>query len=190
MDGLDRSREQRGYQRIGLWGHSLGAVKTIYCLATQPDARIVRAIASSPPRFSYRSFLAKPGHEVFEEYFAQAQRSIEAGTPDALFSATVPTSLLMAARIYVEKYGPDERYDILKHLPNARVPLLVTVGGEEGVHPDRQDRFGFGGLAEKLAALAEHQANLTFALIPGADHQYTNRTDHLWAAAETWLSKS
>jgi pimeloyl-ACP methyl ester carboxylesterase len=181
--------EARGYQRIGVWGHSLGAVKTIYSLAMQPDARIVRAIASSPPRFSYGSFMAQEGREVFEEYFAQAQRLIEAGTPDTLFSASVPTSLLMTAGIYAEKYGPDERYDHLKYLPDVQAPLLVTVGSEEGAHPDRPDRFGFGGLAEKLAAQAEAQPNLTFALIPGADHQYTNRTDQLWAAASTWLTR-
>ena len=180
--------EARGYSRIGLWGHSLGAVKTIYSLATQPDPRIVRAIASSPPRFSYSSFLSQAEPKVFADYFAQAQRLIEAGTPDALFSASVPTALLMTARIYVEKYGPDERYDVLKHLPNVQTPMLVTVGGEEGVHPDRPDRFGFGGLANNLASLAEAQSNLTFALIPGADHQYTNRTDQLWAAAATWLT--
>jgi alpha-beta hydrolase superfamily lysophospholipase len=180
--------EGRGYGRIGLWGHSLGAVKTIYSLALDGDDRIVRAIASSPPRFSHRSFLAQEGHAVFEEYYAQATRLIEAGTPDALFSADVPTSLLMTARVYVDKYGPDERYDVVKYLPDVKVPMLVTIGGEEGVHADRPDRFGFGGLAEKVTALAERQPNLTFELIPGADHQYTNRTDQLWAAAERWLA--
>src|SRR5205814_8068405 len=77
--------ERRGYARIGLWGHSLGAVKTIYSLAAEGDDRIVRAIARPPPRFSYPAFLAQAGHAVFVEYFAQAQRLIEAGTPDALF---------------------------------------------------------------------------------------------------------
>ena len=94
----------------------------------------------------------------------------------------------MTARVYVEKYGPDERYDVLKHLPHVRTPLLVTIGGEEGVHPDRADRFGFGGLAEKVAAQAEQQPNLAFELIPGADHQYTHRTDQLWTAVEHWLT--
>src|SRR6266496_2249543 len=181
--------ERRGFGRIGLWGHSLGAVKTIYSLAADDDDRIVRAIVSSPPRFSHRAFLDQEGHAVFEEYFAQATRLIEAGTPDALFSADVPTSLLMTARVYVDKYGPDERYDVLRHLPDVRTPMLVTIRGEEGVHLDRPDRFGFGGLAEKVAALAEQQSNLSFELIPGADHQYTNRTDQLWAAAERWLAK-
>ena len=33
---------KREYGRIGVWGHSLGAVKTIYSLAVQGDERIVR----------------------------------------------------------------------------------------------------------------------------------------------------
>ena len=180
--------EARGFQRIGLWGHSLGAVKTIYALAAQPDPRIVRAIASSPPRFSYRSFLAQPGADQFEEYFENAKLMIAEGIGDSLFSADVPTNLLMTARIYVEKYGPDERYDVVKHLPNVRTPLLVTIGGEEGVHLDRPDRFGFGRLAETVANMARELPDLTFELIPGADHQYTNRTDQLWAAVERWLT--
>jgi len=182
--------EARGFQQIGLWGHSLGAVKTIYALAAQHDPRIVRAIASSPPRFSYRSFLAQPGASTFEEYFERAKRLVAEGNPDSLFTADAPTNLLMTARIYVDKYGPDERYDVVKHLPNVRTPVLVTIGGEEGVHPDRPDRFGFGGLAETVTTMAQELPNLSFELIPGADHQYTNRTDQLWAAAERWLTRS
>ena len=95
---------------------------------------------------------------------------------------------MATARVYVDKYGPAERYDILKHLPNVRTPLLVTIGGEEGIYEDRPDRFAFGGLAEKVDALASDLPNVTFELIPGADHAYTNRTDQLWAVVEGWLS--
>lgn len=95
----------------------------------------------------------------------------------------------MTARVYVDKYGPAERYDILKHLPNVRTPSLVTIGGEEGIYEDRPDRFAFGGLAEQVAALAERSPTLTFELVPGADHAYTNRTDQLWAVVERWLTQ-
>jgi len=104
-----------------------------------------------------------------------------------VFAADIPTNLLVTASVYLDKYGPEERYDILKHLPNVRTPLLVTIGGEEGIYPDRPDRFGFAGLAEQVAALASDQPNLHFELIPGANHSYTDRTDQLWAAVERWL---
>ena len=113
---------------------------------------------------------------------------IAAGVPDDLLAVDIPTSVVLAACTYVDKYGPDERYDILKHLPNVSVPLLVTIGGEEGARPDSADRFPFGGLADEVAALGARQPNLTFALIPGADHFYTGTTDALWAAVDGWLA--
>jgi pimeloyl-ACP methyl ester carboxylesterase len=177
----------RGYQRLGLWGHSLGAVKTIYFLAAQGDARVVRAIASSPPRYSYSAYAARPDRAAFLADYERARQMIDTGTPDDLLAVDIPTSVVLAARTYVDKYGPEERYDILKHLPNVAVPLLVTVGGEEGARPDSADRFPFGGLAEQVAALSARQPNLAFALIPGADHFYTGTTDALWATVERWL---
>jgi pimeloyl-ACP methyl ester carboxylesterase len=181
--------EARGFQRIGVWGQSLGAVKTIYALAVQPDPRIVRAITTSPPRFSHSAYKAREDGMEFLAYYNRARQLVEAGDPDSLFAADLPTSLVATARTYVDKYGPAERYDVLQYLPDVQTPLLVTIGGEEGIYPDRPDRFAFGGLAEQVAALAETLPNVTFELIPGADHSYTNRTDELWAAVERWLTR-
>jgi pimeloyl-ACP methyl ester carboxylesterase len=181
--------EARGYQRIGLWGHSLGAVKTIYFLATQGDPRVARAIASSPPRFSYSAYLARPDRAAFLADYERARQMLDQGAPNDLLAVDIPTSVVLAARTYVDKYGPEERYDILKHLPNVAVPLLVTIGGEEGARPDSADRFPFGGLADQVVALAGRVPTLTFALIPGADHFYTGQTEALWAAVERWLAR-
>ena len=185
--------DARGYGQIGVWGQSLGAVKTIYFLSTQGlsvqgDARIARAITTSPPRFSHSAYRARPDGAAFLTYYDRAQQLVESGDPDSLFAANIPTSLIATARTYVDKYGPAERYDIVKHLPNVKTPLLVTIGGEEGIYGGRPDRFAFGGLAEKVAALASDLPNVTFELIPGADHAYTNRTEQLWAAVERWLT--
>jgi pimeloyl-ACP methyl ester carboxylesterase len=177
----------RGYRRIGVWGQSLGAVKTIYFLSVQGDPRVTRAIATSPPRFSYSAYRAREDGAAFLACYVRAQQLVDAGDPDSLFAADLPTSLVATARTYVDKYGPAERYDILKHLPNVKTPLLVTIGGEEGVRPDGPDAFPFGGLAEKVAALAYDLPSVTFELIPGADHQYTNRTNELWTVVERWL---
>ncbi len=180
--------ESRGFGRIGLWGQSLGAVKTICFLATQGDERIARAITTSPPRFSHSAYKAREDGAAFLRYYERAERLVNDGTPDSLFAADLPTSLIATARTYVDKYGPAERYDVLKHLPQVKTPLLLTIGGEEGIYQDKPDRFAFGGLAEKVAALASDLPNVTFDLIEGADHAYTNRTDQLWTTVERWLS--
>ncbi len=178
--------ETRGFGRILLWGHSLGAVKTIYYLATERDPRIRCAIASSPPLFSYSSYMAKEGAPRFVEHFQKAERFVSGGTPDELLAITIPTTALLAARTYIDKYGPQERYNILQHLPTLNVPVLVTIGGDEGRGPNAADWFPFGGLAEQVRALSEHTPQLTFTLIPGANHGYHGKETELWNALHDW----
>ena len=179
--------EARGFQRICVWGHSLGAVKTIYVLAQDADPRIVRAIASSPPRFSYSSYLARPDGDLFKSSVEEAQKLIDADQTDVLFPIQIPTSALMTTRVFFDKYGPEERYDILKHLPNIKIPILVTIGALEG-RPQQIDRFAFGGLAETMTGLVETSPTMSFNLIEDANHFYDGQTDALWSTAETWLT--
>jgi hypothetical protein len=101
---------------------------------------------------------------------------------------TIPTTVLLAARTYLDKYGPEERFDIIKHLPNVQPPILVTIGTKEGAGPESPDRFSFLGLADRIGALAERQGNLSFEHIDGADHFYTGVTDQLWSAIDNWLT--
>src|SRR5712691_9251975 len=51
----------RGFRRVALWGHSLGAVKTIYFLSVARDPRVICAVASSPPRFVHQAYLDSAG---------------------------------------------------------------------------------------------------------------------------------
>lgn len=177
----------RGFGRIGVWGHSLGAVKTIYALARDDDKRIARAIASSPPRFSHSAYLARPDGALFAASVEKAQRLLDAGDTATAFPIDIPTSALMSARTFFEKYGADERYDILKLLPEVRRPLLVTVGALEG-REGQPDRFAFGGLAARLDDLARTSGTFAFDEIADADHYYAGVTDRLWAAVDGWLS--
>jgi pimeloyl-ACP methyl ester carboxylesterase len=172
-----------GYERIALWGHSLGAVKTIYYLATEHDPRVVCAVTTSPPRFSHSAYLGEAEAREFTDQLAAAQRLLDQGEGEHLLAVEVPTPLVLTARTYVDKYGPDARYDILAHLPNVPAPLLVTVGSKE-------DQISFRHLPQQLTDMAAGRPTLTFALIDGADHQYTDRTAELWRAARGWLEQA
>lgn len=178
-----------GYRRIALWGHSLGAVKSIYYMATEGDPRVACVIGSSPPRFSYSDYMAKDGSYRFKDYFDRARELVEHGDPEALMRVTIPLPQLVTARAYIDKYGPEERYDILKHLPKVPAPILVTIGGEEGVVPQEPLSFGLGGLAAKVAELAQTTSNLTFELIPGASHGYLGKEGELWETVRSWLER-
>lgn len=201
FEGMDDSRRDwrawndfaasQGFTRICVWGHSLGAVKSIYYQAKEQDERVVRMVASSPPRFSYSTYLGMDTGGKFQGTFEQAQAKVAAGEGDSLIAISVPTNAILAARTVVEKYGPAEGYDFMKHLPAITgIPALVTLGGEEGKGPDAPDWLGFGGSATRVASLAEGQSNLAFRLIPGADHGYNNRFGELWTAVEEWLAGS
>ena len=63
----------RGFRRVAVWGHSLGAVKTVYFLSVAPDPRVVCAIASSPPRFVHPAYLSSPQGPRFKADIDQAQ---------------------------------------------------------------------------------------------------------------------
>jgi pimeloyl-ACP methyl ester carboxylesterase len=159
-----------GYERVALWGHSLGAVKTIYYLATEHDTRVVWAVASSPPRLAFEARSAGAG--LLNDY-ERALELVERGAGETLMALSEDSALRVGtARTFIDKYGPDDRYDILKHLPAVSTPLLVTVGSLE-------DSLAFRGHRAQLPEVAARQPNLRFALIDGADHQYTGVVDSL-----------
>jgi hypothetical protein len=172
-----------GYRRICLWGHSLGAVKTIYFLAREAPQDVVYAVASSPPRFSHSQYIASEVAADFRKNFDRATELIAAGEQDTVISVTFPTAGRFTARTFVDKYGPDEQYDILKHLPGVSVPLLVTLGSEE-------QSPVFRSLHAEVPHLAHDSRWLDFRVIQGADHVYTGKVDELWQAFATWREKT
>lgn len=173
-----------GYQRIGLWGHSLGATKSIYYMGMQPDPRVTCVVAGSPPRFSYAAFAATAEGEEFARTVARAQQHIDTGHPEALLDVLYPVPLLISAEVFMEKYGPEARYDILRHIPKVRVPLLIMIGTEEA-----QTMTAFKGLPAEVEKLAGELGHLTFESIPGADHAYTHQRDYVWGVVSRWLEK-
>jgi pimeloyl-ACP methyl ester carboxylesterase len=173
-----------GYQRIGLWGHSLGATKSLYYMATQRDPRVKCVVAGSPPRFSYAAYCALDSGEEFKRIAAQAQQHIDRGHPEVLIDTVYPIPLLVTAEVFIEKYGPQEQYDIVQHIPNVQCPVLIMVGTAEA-----QTMMAFQGLPPVLEKLAGTIHNLTFASIPGADHAYTHQRDYVWGVVRQWLEK-
>jgi len=176
----------QGFQRIGIWSHSLGGVKTIYYLGTEGDDRLMCAIASSSPRFAYELFLASPDADEFRAECEQAQALVDAGKGRTLVEMTQPTRAVLSASTFVDKYGPSARYDILAHLPQVGTPLLVTVGGLEATGPQR---IAFCDHETAIGQLAAAQPQLAFRLIPGADHFYTGCEDALWQVVRTYCNQ-
>ena len=173
---------EQGFQRIGLWGHSLGAVKSLYYMSLERDPRVRCIVAASPPRFSHRIFSAAPeeGPE-FLRVCALAQQHVDAGQPETLMQASHPVPLLIAARVFLDKYGVEARYDIVDHIPNLGVPTLLFIGTNES------PRLSFADSPPEMRRLAAGMENFTFESIPGADHFYTHQRDYVWDLVSKWL---
>lgn len=173
---------EQGYERIGVMGHSLGATKTIYYFGNRTDERVKLAIAASPPRLSYSAFLKDPTANQLKEYVQAAKAKIDAGDPKGLIDAKLPVPFLGAAATYYEKYGPDEKVNILRHLPNVKLPLLAFHGTQEPAA-----ELPMRGVLEELPAIAAAMPNFTHVTIPEGDHFYTGVRPHVWGVIRDWL---
>jgi pimeloyl-ACP methyl ester carboxylesterase len=175
--------EARGYRRIALWGHSLGAVKTVYFQSKVRDPRVVCALASSPPRFVHDVYLRSEHGQRFAADIAEAQRAVNEGSPERLIEALIPQARPFSARTFLDKYGKNAQFDYFRYLPDTPRPLLLTLGGLE-----RED-ISFAPLAERGPHMQSEWPNVSYALIDGADHMYTRTSDQLWSAIQAWLER-
>lgn len=177
--------QDRGYQKIALLGHSLGAIKAIYSQAHSPQPAVRAVIACSAPRLSYSAFMNSESQPKFFAAMATAKEHVEQGRPETLFQAAFPFPILITASGYIDKYGPEERYNITKFIDKVASPMLVTYGEIE------LDRGGvpFAGLPEALLSKRRADQSLEIVTIAGADHVYTGVYESLANAVTTWLTK-
>ena len=173
----------RGFRRVALWGHSLGALKSILYQAETMDERISCVIAGSPPWLSYAHFNIQPEGEGIVETCERASTLVASGKGHEIFEVTAPLAgTLSTASQYLEKYGPDENYDLFRFLPGISCPILVTTGTKEA-----KTMVAFRGLHDRLEAMAGEQDNLSAALIEDADHSYTGVRDVAFSVVKDWL---
>jgi pimeloyl-ACP methyl ester carboxylesterase len=183
---------ERGYRRIALVGHSLGAVKCVYASVMAADAgvlaetlpNVAAVVAISPPRLSYEHFAASVRGPGFLEEHAAAEKHVAEGKPDALLEIRFPLPYVITAAGYIEKYGRDERYNLLKLVDRLPLPALFTFGGLE-----IQQGIAFRGFPEALQDKKDAGAKLNIAVIASGDHNYTLVQPALLDAVERWLGK-
>ncbi|HVV98782.1 MAG TPA: alpha/beta fold hydrolase [Planctomycetaceae bacterium] len=175
---------ERGCRRIALVGHSMGGVKSAYTLAHEQFAVVARLIVISSPRFCHARFMASPRADAFRADFAAAQAAVAAGDPEHLMPVTQPMPFLATARGFLDKYGADDRYDLLRHLPKSGCPTLVIIGTRS---PEQS--IGFEGLPETLQELAAAHPHIRVELVEGANTNYTGCTEVPFERAMRWLEE-
>lgn len=181
---LDWARD-RGYQRVLLLGHSLGAVKALYAVAHEAPSAVTGIIAMSPPRLSYEHFCAGEARDPFLQSMTEAQRLVDERQPDAMLLAKFPFPLRISAGSYVEKYGPGGRYDFLEFLSKVPCPVLLTLGSVE-----LETMSAFRGLREAIADAIPPSSPVQITTIEGADHFYAGQHAALGLALMQWITRS
>jgi pimeloyl-ACP methyl ester carboxylesterase len=159
--------EARGYRRILLFGHSLGAVKTAYYLGTQRDARVAGCVLASPPRFNTEVLLKSERGAEFAACIAAANAQVDAGRPDELVTTTFPLKSFSGANAYLAKYTMGKRFDVFDHVAKIQCPVLALTGSEELADPVFRDH------PAGYAAAKKKKPDIDFAVVPGGDHFYT-----------------
>jgi pimeloyl-ACP methyl ester carboxylesterase len=175
---------RRGYPRLALLGHSLGALKAVYSQAQQPHSAVVRVIAISPPRLACSRFEAGPDAAAYRASRATAQRWLDAGQPQMLFPATFPFPLVLSAATFMDKYGPEERYNIFKLARQLRTPVDFIYGQQEL----DAGSSAFEGIVDDIQS-APWSAAYTLKVIPEANHFYAGCVSALIDAVRENIGK-
>ena len=175
--------KQRTGPRVGLLGHSLGAVKCIYAAAHEPQLAPACIVAISPPRLSYSWFCASSKRAEFLETYQRAEKLAGAGSPAALMEVALPLPFIITAAGYLEKYGPDERCNFLKFIGGVPCPVLVTLGEIE-----MAGNMAFQGSYEILQEIGGKVPRIQVKNIAGADHFYTGVRSELIDCLEEWFT--
>jgi pimeloyl-ACP methyl ester carboxylesterase len=175
---------RRGCERIALVGHSMGGIKAAYTLAHEELPAVAALVLIAAPRLCHRELSAHPRGEPFRAAWAEAERSVAAGEPDRLLAVQQPLPCLLTAAGFLEKYGPEETYDLLRLLPRVSAPVLAILGSRSPA-----GSIAFDGLAAALRKLSGQQANLTWEEIEGANTNFVGHEKSPFVATANWLAR-
>jgi pimeloyl-ACP methyl ester carboxylesterase len=172
----------RNFRSIALIGHSLGAIKSIYTAVRASHPALSRLIAISPPRLSYSHTLSSHKRDEFLAEYRLAQEHVAAGHGEAFIDR--PFWFLVSAASFLDKYGPDEKYNFLHDVDRLTLPTLFVFGGLE------LEEVNFRGLPDAIPAAAPNAAQkISVVTIAGANHIYTGQIDELSHKLRAWLAR-
>ena len=172
---------ERGYQSIGLLGHSMGAVKVTYYAAWEDDPRVRALIPISPVRLSYGYYMESPDAREFQENLERADRMESEGQAMELMKAEFPIPQYFSAASYLDKHGPAERYNLVTLAPRINVPLFTLAGSLE-THTRLMD------MASDLALAAVNSPRAEHIILDGGNHALQNLKQEAALAVLNWLA--
>jgi len=131
--------------------------------------------------------MSAPQGTPFRDAFEQARERVLEGRAEELIEVKAPLPMLITAGGYLEKYGPEERYNyfrLLGNVPAPASPVLITFGSVEV-----ENNLAFRGAPQELADLQQQILELSVGVIEGADHFYTSGRESLAETLANWLGR-
>lgn len=174
--------EELGYSRIVLIGHSMGGIKCALTLSQQCPPAIAGLVLLASPRFHHETFWQDPQGSGFREAYELAQGFVEQGRPDELISMTQPLSLLLTAKGVLDKYGPENRYDLAALIKKIDVPMLYVV---PGLAP--RQSIGFSAIPDLLQDLNVIKPNLAVCTIDDANVSFSGKETLVSEQIVNWM---
>ena len=172
---------QRGYERIGIWGSSLGAVRVVLAQARNQDPNVAAVISLAPLRFSHEYYSECEMADEHLQNYEDAKALVDAGRGHEIMFVDFPNpGAYFSADVYLDRHC-SEHYDITKAYTNdIECPLLILTGSEE-THPRMRNA------GRDMAALCEGRDNVTWIDLEGADHGWHNKEEDLFNVIPNWL---
>lgn len=177
--------KRRQCERILLVGHSLGAIKALLTVTQQADPAIAGVAALSPTRLNYEQFANSRSGPLFKETLAAAKELSARGKGQELMRIQFPFPTLMAAQAYVDKYGPDNRFDWLGFVSQINLPGLVLFGQLE-----LDENPAFEGLRGELERCLQGHPTLVWEEVPRADHFYSATVLAACERLVSWINRA
>ncbi len=178
--------KKQGYPRLGLIGHSLGAVKAGVYACNMASVDIDYLVCISPPRLVGKVLANDSKYSSnYAEDLKQAQELIAIGKPESLLSIRYPQPMLISAATFVDKYGQEDRHDYVRMASQINIPCLWCFGDQEV----RGQRASFQNCDHTLNAAVRGKPNHSVAVISNADHAYTQARTELISVIRQWISE-
>ena len=164
-------------------GHSLGAVKAVYAQSIEQFASIQALVSLSAPSLCYSRFSRSAMQREFLNDIDAAQALVDSGHSKRLFETRVPFPMLLSGEAFLDKYGIQDRYELLQHASGLRCESLFVYGESELQSPSG----AFLDLPVQVRQLPNAKQYIDVEVVPGGDHFYTGRQDWLAGRILNWL---
>ncbi|MEE2641490.1 MAG: hypothetical protein VX768_12755 [Planctomycetota bacterium] len=183
LEAWSTKARKLGFARIALLGHSLGAIKAIYSEAFHPRPEIRAIVAASPSCLSCSHFRNSHRAGEFGQCLNWAQQEIESGHGQRISEVSFPFQLQMSPRTFVDKYGEEEKYNILRFIDRVDKPLRLSFGEAEL----RGNNPAFSDLDLRLQPLIMNHPSISQTILPDTDHYYSGMQGELAKMIISWF---